>query len=718
MSIKKVARLGLMVSIFGLPTAAYAASGTWTGAGDALWSNPANWTVAPVPGTGDTATIQFVPGAPNTAPPNSTGTGINVDSAITLNSLIFNLTTNGAAISTVIGGTGSITFDDGGSISYLATNNGSLQTINRPMTLAGALTINNSNTFGNFGSPNNNLVFSSTITGSGPITITGAASAGSPVDFAANNLNYTGNITINSGHLRVTGNTNALGTAAGTTTLNGGMLSFNQNSAEPLIYANNLSQIGFGSPNLSGSVTVNPGLTLNVTTGGGNSPTMSGQLIGDATTNMKVAHGGTTATFTLAGTTSNTIGGLTTFTTSGTYVFNKTAGLDAVAGNLTVNNTGGTAIVRYTNSDQIKDTSLVTLSPTGTTTNAILRMNGRQDTFGGLASASTGTSIVESGSLSAVVANATSTLSLNVGTGNTYTFNGPLTNGDGVSSLVLNKSGAGTQILSGTEYRTGATTISGGLLSANGTLVAGSTLSGTTTSGSATVTFADTSALRVGQYIPATAGFFANGTYIVSKTATTVIMSANASAAGTTNFTFSAGSALGTGPVTVTGTGILGGTGYIASSVDVVAGALAPGNSAGTMTIAGPLSLGTAAALNYELTGTNTTVGGGVNDLITGVTNLTLDGTLNVTPLDSFAGATLGNSWRLFDYSGTLVDNTLALGTMPSLGAGLTFAIDTSIPNQVNLSVVTAIPEPGTIGLFACGAFLGVGLLRQRRRVA
>src|ERR1043166_338461 len=103
-------------------------------------------------------------------------------------------------------------------------------------------------------------------------------------------------------------------------------------------------------------------------------------------------------------------------------------------------------------------------------------------------------------------------------------------------------------------------------------------------------------------------------------------------------------------------------------------------------------------------------VGGGTNDLtvVSTANGLTLDGILNVTPLDGFydfgSGAAATNVYRLLNYTGTLTDNGLAIGSMP---AGTRGFIDTSISGQVNLLV---IPEP-SVGLLALG-----GLLMMRRR--
>ncbi|MEI6636522.1 MAG: hypothetical protein WCO99_08150, partial [Planctomycetota bacterium] len=156
---------------------------------------------------------------------------------------------------------------------------------------------------------------------------------------------------------------------------------------------------------------------------------------------------------------------------------------------------------------------------------------------------------------------------------------------------------------------------------------------------------------------------------------------------------------------------VLQGSGAVLGSVSSL-GTVAPGlsGSAGTLSFASNLSFDSGSFLSYGLSGTNTAAGGGINDLSAVTGNLSLDGTLNVSEIGvgSFLSATVGDIWRLITYSGTLTDSGLSLGTVPTLSSGLTLAVDTSTPNQVNLIVV---PEPAA----AVSAMVGIGVLALLR---
>lgn len=170
-----------------------------------------------------------------------------------------------------------------------------------------------------------------------------------------------------------------------------------------------------------------------------------------------------------------------------------------------------------------------------------------------------------------------------------------------------------------------------------------------------------------------------------------------------------------TGAVSVLSNATLGGSGTTGGAVSVLAGGIvAPGSSLGTLTVNNTFSLDNASILSFALNPANATVGGGINDLISGVTDLTLDGVLDVSGAGDWTAVADFTTWRLFNYSGTLTNNVLTLGTMPTLGAGQSFLIDTSTAGQVNL---VAVPEPATASLLA-GLALGAGLFNWRRRSA
>lgn len=126
--------------------------------------------------------------------------------------------------------------------------------------------------------------------------------------------------------------------------------------------------------------------------------------------------------------------------------------------------------------------------------------------------------------------------------------------------------------------------------------------------------------------------------------------------------------------------GTLGGSGSIAGDVTVLDGAtLAPGSSAGTLTV-GSLALSGGSILDYEL-GQAGVIGSGVNDLIEIGGNLTLDGTLDITDIGGFGVGV----YRLMNYGGALTDNSLDIGTLPTGFNAQDLFVQTGIAGQVNL---------------------------------
>ena len=84
--------------------------------------------------------------------------------------------------------------------------------------------------------------------------------------------------------------------------------------------------------------------------------------------------------------------------------------------------------------------------------------------------------------------------------------------------------------------------------------------------------------------------------------------------------------------------------------------------------------------LNYDL-GQANTVGGALNDRVQVNGNLQLDGTLNVA--QSKGGVFGAGIYRLIDYTGSLTDNGLDIGSAPIAAKDL--QVQTSVAKQVNL---------------------------------
>ncbi len=138
-----------------------------------------------------------------------------------------------------------------------------------------------------------------------------------------------------------------------------------------------------------------------------------------------------------------------------------------------------------------------------------------------------------------------------------------------------------------------------------------------------------------------------------------------------------------TGLTNVAAFSALGGNGTVGGDVifanDTV---LTPGdNGTGTLTIKGNLNLNATTNSQFSL-GEAYTPGGSLNDFVNVKGNLVLDGLLDValTPGGSF----LPGVYRLFNYAGSLVNNTLEINSLPPNNGG-TYAIQTNIANQVNL---------------------------------
>ena len=209
------------------------------------------------------------------------------------------------------------------------------------------------------------------------------------------------------------------------------------------------------------TITNNGGLTVNQGVDG----TYAGAIVGSG----GFAKGGG-STLVLSG--ANTYGGLTVVNNGGgTLVLSNTTGL-AIAGDLSLGNgAGGDVFLRLGANEQMADTAVMYFNGTGPS--ARYTLVGFSETLGGL-SDPLGRAIVENNDTHAIFTNAgPSTLTLNVAAGSNLVFSGYLRNyrGEGAgpsNTLIVVKTGAGTQILSGPNIGNGGL---GGLVVQAGGLV-------------------------------------------------------------------------------------------------------------------------------------------------------------------------------------------------------------------------------------------------------
>jgi len=500
------------------------------------------------------------------------------------------------------------------------------------------------------------LTYGGQVGGSYPNFALTKTSPGTQVLSGSNN--YIGETTVSGGRL-VLSQANALGsTAAGTTVTDGGSLGL-QGGITSAAEALTISGTGFGGDgalvNISGTNTFSGAVTLGADARVG---ALDGTLTLSAPVNggfglTKVGPG----TLTLSA--SNGYTGGTTISEGTLRITNPTA----ISGNV-VNNASLVVAVTGTFAANVSGTGAVTSSA------SIVRFTGT-NTY-------TGPTTVSSGYLVAQVDNSLSPSSLVVTAGGILDLNEKTVTIGGLSGStdsVHSFPGTGGQ---------GALT----LAVASGTLDYGGQVGGLYPNLRLTKTGLGT------QILSGTNNYSGNTAVDVG--------------------TLLVNGVLGSGTVTVASGAILGGAGTIGGPVAVLGGGvLAPGTSPGTLTVNNSLALANTSVLEFELNPANFTIGGGINDLITGVTALTLDGVLNVSGAGDWTTVPNNSSWRLFNYSGLLTDNVLSLGSMPTLASGQSFQINTATSGQVNLVIV---PEPGALALAAAGVGLAAAWAQRRRR--
>jgi autotransporter-associated beta strand protein len=243
--------------VLGSLPGARAASDTWTGAGDALWSNTGNWLGGGIPGAGDTATFN---GA-------SSNTTVDLGAGVTLSSLVFD-TGSAAAYTIGSGGAGgqTLTLDTlAGGIQMNATVvNNQLIDANLALSTTGTYTVGLTNN-----STTNTLTvaggISASTAGNKTLTVTGAGNT----TISGNITNGTGAVALTktgTGTLSLSG-TNSFGIAGVSPLVNAGRISVTAGTTN---VSNNFSTIATAA-STTATLNVSSGATFGLTgTNGGN----------------------------------------------------------------------------------------------------------------------------------------------------------------------------------------------------------------------------------------------------------------------------------------------------------------------------------------------------------------------------------------------------------------------------------------------------------------
>jgi fibronectin-binding autotransporter adhesin len=257
--------------------------------------------------------------------------------------------------------------------------------------------------------------------------------------------------------------------------------------------------------------------------------------------------------------------------------------------------------------------------------------------------------------------------------------------GAGVLSLV----GAASSFQGGTTLNAGTLRLGSNVALGSGALTVGgaATLDGSTALSlandmvlNATLTLASSDVLALGGKLTGTGPLVKNGASALVLTQGSLYTGGTTVNSGTLSVMNTAGSATGASAVQVNSGAQLTGSGSIAGPVAIAGGArLSVGNGVSAMRT-GALTLAAGSNIDFDL-GQAGMAGGPLNDLLNVDGNLVLGGSVNVT--QSAGGVFGAGLYRLINYTGTLTDNGIAIGTAPVAASNL--VLQTSVANQVNL---------------------------------
>lgn len=624
-----------LAALVGTSLSSQAANGTWNVDASGNWTTASNWLNNTIAGgsNGDIAAITF---------------DITANQIVTVDGSnktfgILNIgDTNGSNSFTVSGGT-SLVLNNNASpaeINQISTSKG--DTLSAPIALqsssllirnasANAFTVNSYIQGGSAGAKvvtvDNSLgaitLGGPLVNGSGSLSLVKSGTGTLKLTGTLGNSTFSGGVTLNAGTLEFGYSQTALGT--GTFTINGGAIT-NGYGSERILSTNNAqawnADFTFGATGVSGS-------DLNLGTGDvtlSNTRTVTTLSTNSARTltiGGAIGDGGNGYGLIKAGSAQLRLNGANTF--SGTTKVN--AGVLVLGNSLALQNSA------------IDTSGAGKIALSGITT----------ATFGGLSGSSNLATVINSGYTSNVTA-----ITLNTGTGKSYSYTGIIA--DGATGMSLTKTGAGSQTLGGISTYTGATTISAGtlILAANGSI-------------------SSSSGINLG-----TSG--SQGVLDVTSKTSGYTIGASQTLSGYGSVLLASGKTL------------------------TVNGNLAPGNSTGIVTIGGNLSLASSSTTTMELVSSALGAGSGFDQIALSGTGLSL--TYGGALVIDVSLATQVGSYQLFTGFSSQT-GTFSSITFSQAEAAGTFDYSTGV------LTLTAVPEPGTVALLG---FSLLGLLVFRRR--
>lgn len=363
----------------------------------------------------------------------------------------------------------------------------------------------------------------------------------------------------------------------------------------------------------------------------------------DLTIGMPIANGSATpgaftkagtGTLTFNGSLANTYSGATTIT-DGTLVLQKTAGVNAIAGNLSLGNADGSDVLRLGADNQIADTAVITFQSGGGGHSAKFELNGYVETVAGIQSNAGQASViqnVEGGSPAGPAAPPV----LTVNNSTDVVYDGLIRTMNG-HTVALSKSGTGVLTLRngfdppGNNY-TGPTTVSAGRLVIDDLGAFTSAVTNTSAAADA-LTFTQTNrALTCPVVISGSGALTKNGPAALTLSGINTYTGATTVSAGTLQVT---GATASGSAVTVASGATLGGTGTVAGTITMAnGGTLAPGiggTSIGTLTN-GALTFNATSVYTVDLDGSGPTA-----DRTSAAGAVALAGTLTVASITNAA---------------------------------------------------------------------------------